>query len=775
MSVRLSVIVPVKNGASCIAILLDSLRRQQGADAPGYEFIVVDDGSSDDTAAVIAGYDWVKLIRHPAGRGAAAARNSGARAASGEWLLFLDADTRIREADFLPRAESLICELPDCDVISGCYHESNSGASRFARYLDVCESVMRERGLDQPAPGCLSASLCLIKRAVFMAHGGFSEHPSVALEDPELGCRLTAAGHRLWLTGALRVDHRQPDFTGYVRELVPRTRHYLALIRQYRVFNAMMGGGAEGVGRGALVLGALLLGVGMALPVAGLVGAALLVLAGLTSHRLWAELLRRHGPAFVPIGVIFHLGCSLAIVAGGVLAAFDTACYAVRRLRIEMAVVWAYLKSLCAPRTPGYLIHFVTHRCNARCGHCFDGPQRHGIARGAELDLGRIERIATSAGGVGHVSLTGGEPLLREDLAEILVAYYRAGVRSFSVSTNGAYPERLSCLVERLPVIAPRARVMVMVSVDALGDEHDRLRGVPGLFAAVKASIGQLCAARARVPQLRVHVSIAATARNVAGVPELVAWLQGSGLDQIDLTRLRGVPADSSLAGVSADQYARASASVARANGRARGLAGIFALLDRAMYRVVHSPQEPWPCGGCLAGRRLVVLHADGTVLPCEMIRDVRSGARAAYGDFVLGRLDAHRDDLRAALDSADAARIRAYIRTTQCRCSFECAIFATMVYRPWTLPRFAWRGLASAGRAPRVVDSGEKAVDRESEQGCDDPRRDLQRDELGQFLGSEQRAHPAGEQRVFFAPRAATLHVGVQPGRGGNEQHEIV
>lgn len=775
MRVGLSVIVPVKNGASCIAILLDSLNCQQGAHGGAYEFIVVDDGSSDETAAVLARYPWVSVLRHASSRGAAAARNTGARAARGDWLLFLDADTRVREADFLARAELLAVELPQYDAISGCYHEANAGNSCFARYLDACESVMRERGLDRPAPGCISASVCLIRRAVFLEHNGFSEHPSVALEDPELGCRMTVAGHRLWMTGVLRVEHLQPGFRAYLRELVPRTRDYLSLIRRYQIFNPMMGGGAEGVSRGTLLLGAMLLFAGLLIPSAALCGAMLLVVSVVMSRRLWSEMLCRHGLAFLPVGLFFHLGSSAAIMAGGLLASYDAVREVIGRLQIEAAVVWAYLKSLCSPRAPGYLIHFVTHRCNARCGHCFDRPQRETIGRADELDLVRIARIAASARGAGHVSLTGGEPLLRNDLAEILAAYYRAGVRSFSVSTNGAFPDRLLRLVERLPEIAPRARVMVTISVDGIGETHDRLRGVPGLFDSVTASIRNLCAMRARLLQLRVHACIAATADNVSDIPAIVAWLERFGLDQIEMTRLRGVPADANVRGVTEADYARASACVATANAAATGLAHWFTLLDRAMYRVVRAPERPWPCGNCLAGRRLAVVQSDGTVLPCEMIRDVRAGDRRAYGDFVLGRLDAHQDDLRSVLDSADAVRIRAYVQETQCRCSFECAIFATMVYQPWTLPRFFLGGLLADASVTVVSDSGEEAVDCQAEQQRDEPRRELQRGQFGDFLGAEQCEHAPGEHRVFFPSGTAFDHVGKKPGGRRNDQHEVV
>ena len=88
-----SVVIPAKNVAAYIGETLASALAQREVD----EVIVVDDGSTDSTAAI------VRAIRDPRLRlmtndssGVSAARNLGARHARGEWLLFLDADDRLR-------------------------------------------------------------------------------------------------------------------------------------------------------------------------------------------------------------------------------------------------------------------------------------------------------------------------------------------------------------------------------------------------------------------------------------------------------------------------------------------------------------------------------------------------------------------------------------------------------------------------------------------------------------------------------------------------------
>jgi glycosyltransferase involved in cell wall biosynthesis len=90
----LSVVIPAFNREG---LVLRAVRSVLADPSPDIEVVVVDDGSSDRTAEVVAGVSdpRLRLIRHPQNRGRCPARNTGAMAAEGEWLVFLDSDDEL--------------------------------------------------------------------------------------------------------------------------------------------------------------------------------------------------------------------------------------------------------------------------------------------------------------------------------------------------------------------------------------------------------------------------------------------------------------------------------------------------------------------------------------------------------------------------------------------------------------------------------------------------------------------------------------------------------
>ena len=92
MKNKISVIIPVKNGSNYLREAIDSLLSQESV---SLQIIVVDDGSTDDTVAIASSYGC-EVISHPVCKGQVAAKNTGLKAANGEYVMFMDHDDVMR-------------------------------------------------------------------------------------------------------------------------------------------------------------------------------------------------------------------------------------------------------------------------------------------------------------------------------------------------------------------------------------------------------------------------------------------------------------------------------------------------------------------------------------------------------------------------------------------------------------------------------------------------------------------------------------------------------
>ena len=178
------VIIPTFNHARFLADAIKSVLTQtREAD----EIIVVDDGSQDDPATVVAQFPQVKLIRQN-NRGLAAARNTGLRSCFASFVVFLDADDRL-----LPRAleAGLACIVsrPDCAFVYGGYSLISEAGEQIGLVrpdpIDGDAHLAMLRG--EPVLGIMTM---LHRRDYLLAVNGFDETLR-ACEDLDLKLRIT--------------------------------------------------------------------------------------------------------------------------------------------------------------------------------------------------------------------------------------------------------------------------------------------------------------------------------------------------------------------------------------------------------------------------------------------------------------------------------------------------------------------------------------------------------------------------------------------------------
>lgn len=248
---RLSVIIPSRNGGSILGRHLAETVEQARNLAGGAEVLVVDDASDRDLAgteqAVASAGAPARLIRSAVHQGFAGTCNLGAAQATGDYLFFLNNDMHL-EAGCLARLVTLLAVRHDLFAVSptivnarGNFVESTTRLvlqrglydARFpGREGDPGPGINEERPIDYP---CGGAFLC--RRRTFLDLGGFAIWLAPFYwEDAELGLRARAHGLGIVETGAARTihDHAQTISAAYTEQTVKRIYERNRLLMTWR-------------------------------------------------------------------------------------------------------------------------------------------------------------------------------------------------------------------------------------------------------------------------------------------------------------------------------------------------------------------------------------------------------------------------------------------------------------------------------------------------------------------------------------------------------------
>lgn len=238
---RVSIVIAVYNGERTISRAIESALAQRFDG--GFEVVAVDDGSTDATPEILAGFAGIIAARQK-NRGPAAARNAGVRMARGEYIAFLDADDL-----FMPDKLATVTAALDAEPSAAlAFHDAivtdaagNQIADSFVSPPMAHPPSMAEM-LSRWWP--IVPSTATIRRATFDACGGFTEEfRSAAYEDPYLWILARECGEFVYIPQKLAVYASAPPLAR-IEKYLPAQAIFVRRIR------ARYGAAAAGLIRG---------------------------------------------------------------------------------------------------------------------------------------------------------------------------------------------------------------------------------------------------------------------------------------------------------------------------------------------------------------------------------------------------------------------------------------------------------------------------------------------------------------------------------------------
>jgi len=198
----ISIIVPAYNAREHLGQCLDALLVSSYTTC---EIIVVDDGSTDDTAEM-ARAKGVTVLQRTRQAGPGAARDEGALQAKGEILLFVDADVLVKEGT-VARVAKRFTENPDLDALFGSYDDTPSEEDFLSQYKNLSHHYVHQQSSEEAVT--FWAGCGAVRKEVFDRAGGFDQerYRRPSIEDIELGYRMNKMGCKILLDKALQVKH----------------------------------------------------------------------------------------------------------------------------------------------------------------------------------------------------------------------------------------------------------------------------------------------------------------------------------------------------------------------------------------------------------------------------------------------------------------------------------------------------------------------------------------------------------------------------------------
>lgn len=336
-------------------------------------------------------------------------------------------------------------------------------------------------------------------------------------------------------------------------------------------------------------------------------------------------------------------------------------------MKNEWKILPNLFNALITHRYPVALIHFVTQRCNAKCPHCFVDFK----TAEKELTLEQIEKIASSTGNcLKNVSLTGGEPFIRDDFFEIANIWYsNSTIDSMVITTNGSIPDKIECFCKN--AIKKDIPASFFFSYDFIEEKHDEYRKIKDLHIKLAESYKIV---KSYKNKFNATFNITVTPENMDSAFRTYEYMRDTlKVQNINCTLFRGKKADildEDTRQNLMNTYKKIQTQKNKDfdNNQLEGFNGksLTSMLvnskNKILWKYVAKTFETKKyISPCTAGSLIGVIYNDGKVTPCEARNES------------LGDLKNYDYNFLNCWHSNDGEKIRKDILNSKCCCTNEC------------------------------------------------------------------------------------------------------
>lgn len=304
---------------------------------------------------------------------------------------------------------------------------------------------------------------------------------------------------------------------------------------------------------------------------------------------------------------------------------------------------------------------------------------------GNELSTGEFDEIFRKLGGAYWFTMSGGEPFLRKDIVEICQsAHANCRPSIINIPTNGLLHDVIPSKVKEILEVCPNSQIVVNLSLDGIGAQHDEIRGVKGNFEKAMKTYEALRSLNGENLELGIHTVVSVF--NVHEIPQIYEQLKKLKPDSY-ITEIAEERVELDTVGKkitpSLEEYSKAVDYLSERikQQEFRGISKLTQAFRLEYYKLVkRTLGEKKQVIPCYAGFASAQIAPEGNVWPCCIRAESMGNLRDVDYDF------------KKVWFSKRADKLRKSIKASNCYCPLANVSYTNMLCNFKTLARVGWR-----------------------------------------------------------------------------------